>query len=149
MLSQIFILTFICSVIILIFVVFILAILKEKAIKKGYKVFFDDIRTIDMVYDSSMNSEFIIVRNANDFKSLIQKRGIPDFVSFDHDLGEDENGNIAEDVYDVVKWMVYDKEYDLRNMKFAIHSDNPVGRKNIESLINNWNKELDRRDGKL
>jgi hypothetical protein len=117
--------------------------------KKGYKVFFDDLRTVDMVYDSSMESEFIVVRNVKDFKKLIQEKGIPDFVSFDHDLGEDEFGNIAEDVYDAVKWMVYVKEYDLRKMDFVVHSDNPVGAKNIESLINNWNRELDRRDGKL
>jgi hypothetical protein len=58
----------------------------------------------------------------------------------------DENGEIAENAYDAVKWMVYEKEYDLREMEFGVHSDNPVGADSILCLIRNWNKELFRRN---
>lgn len=112
----------------------------------GYKIFFDDIRTVEMVYGPGKNEEFEVVRNVEDFKELIEERGIPSFISFDHDLGLDSDGNIAEDAYDAVKWMVYDKEYDLRYMQFGVHSDNPVGAENIMKLIRNWNKELHKRD---
>lgn len=143
-----FTLVFFWSVLILLISILVLVIIKEIYPDKGYKVFLDDLRTVDMVYDKSMEDEFIVVRNVADFKKLVQKMGVPDFVSFDHDLGEDEFGNVAETVYDAVKWMVYVKEYDLRKMDFFIHSSNPVGSENIEYLIKNWNKELDRRDGK-
>lgn len=38
------------------------------------KLFLDDIRTIDMVYDKSMESEFDIVRNYEDFVDYITKK---------------------------------------------------------------------------
>ena len=116
--SYFFTLIFFWSVLILLISILVLAITKELYPDKGYKVFLDDLRTVDMVYDKSMEDEFIVVRN------------------------------VAETVYDAVKWMVYVKEYDLRKMDFFIHSSNPVGSENIEYLIKNWNKELDRRDGK-
>jgi hypothetical protein len=37
------------------------------------KLFLDDIRTIDMVYDKSMESEFDIVRTYEDFVDYILK----------------------------------------------------------------------------
>jgi hypothetical protein len=111
-----------------------------------YKVFFDDLRTVEMVYGPGREGEFEVVRNVDDFKVLLDERGIPGFISFDHDLGLDEEGNLAEDAYAAVKWMVFEKEYDLRDMEFAVHSANPLASDKITSLIRNWNKELFRRD---
>lgn len=128
-------------------IVLIFAFIQETIMERQkYKIFFDDIRTVDMVYGPGRESEFEVVRNVNDFKALIEERGIPEYISFDHDLGLDEYGNLAEDAYDAVKWMVYEKEYDLREMDFGVHSDNPVGADSIMSLIRNWNKELHRRN---
>ena len=110
-----------------------------------YKIFLDDLRTVDMVYGPGRDHEFEIVRNVDDFKKIVEDRGVPDYISFDHDLGLRDNGEVM-DAYEVVKWMVYDKEYDLRDMKFMIHSANPLAFGRINSLINNWNKELFRRD---
>ncbi len=138
-------LTFGPIAIITISVVLFAFINERKSEKRKYKIFFDDLRTIDMVYGPGRDSEFEVVRTVDDFKALIEKRGIPIFVSFDHDLGLGKDG-IPEDVYEVVKWMVFEKEFDLRNMEFSIHSGNPVGADKIRSLIKNWNKELIRRD---
>ena len=63
------------------------------------KHFLDDIREIDMVYDSSMTEEFVIVRNYHDFVKYIQQNGLPPFISFDNDLGLDESGKVALDGY--------------------------------------------------
>lgn len=102
------------------------------------KLFLDDIRTIDMVYDKAMESEFDIVRNYNDFVNYITKNGLPDFISFDNDLGLDENDEVAPDGYAAAKWLVFDSGLDLRNLKFFVHSANPVAAQQIQSLLDNY-----------
>jgi hypothetical protein len=42
---------------------------------KGYKIFFDDLRTVEMVYGPGRDNDFEVVRNVKDFKSLIEERG--------------------------------------------------------------------------
>ena len=59
------------------------------------KLFLDDIRTIEMVYDKSMESEFDIVRTYEDFVEYIIENGLPNFISFDNDLGLDKNGMVS------------------------------------------------------
>lgn len=102
------------------------------------KLFLDDIRTIEMVYDKSMESEFDIVRNYNDFVSYITTNGLPDFISFDNDLGLDENDEVAPDGYAAAKWLVFDSGLDLSNLKFYVHSANPVAAQLIQSLLDNY-----------
>jgi len=106
------------------------------------KLFLDDIRTVDMIYDKSLESEFDVVRNYDDFVSYIQSNGLPDFISFDNDLGLDGNGDIALDGYAAAKWLVYESGIDLRNLKFKVHSANPVAAKQIEGLLRNYIKFL-------
>jgi hypothetical protein len=106
------------------------------------KLFLDDIRTIEMVYDKSMVNEFDIVRNYKEFIEYIRTNGLPDFISFDNDLGEDENGEIAPDGYAVVKWLVYESGIDLTKLKFIVHSANPVAAEQIRGLLNNYIKHL-------
>lgn len=106
------------------------------------KLFLDDLRTIDMVYDPSMESEFDIVRSYADFVSYIQKNGLPEFISFDNDLGLDENENLAPDGYSAAKWLVYESELDLINLEFKVHSANPVAAEQIKGLLNNYIKFL-------
>jgi len=106
------------------------------------KLFLDDIRTIEMVYDQSMESEFDIVRTYDEFVDYIKTKGLPEFISFDNDLGLDENGAIAPDGYAAVKWLVYKSGLDLINLKFKVHSANPVASKQIEGLLNNCIKHL-------
>ena len=102
------------------------------------KLFLDGIRAIDMVYSKSMESEFDIVRNYNDFVNYIIKNGLPDFISFDNDLGLDENGEVAPDGYAAAKWLVFDSGLDIKNLKFYVHSANPVAAQQIQSLLDNY-----------
>lgn len=106
------------------------------------KLFLDDIRTIAMVYDISMESEFDIVRNYNDFVHYVTTNGLPDFISFDNDLGLDENGVVAPDGYAAAKWLVYESGCDLKNLKFKVHSANPVAAEQIRGLLNNYIQHL-------
>lgn len=102
------------------------------------KLFLDDIRTIEMVYDQTMEKEFDIVRTYEDFVHYIEKNGLPEFISFDNDLGLDENNEVAKDGYAAAKWLVYKSGLDLRNLKFKVHSANPVAADQIRGLLNNY-----------
>ncbi len=95
-----------------------------------------------MVYDKSMESEFDIVRNYNEFVAYITKNGLPEFISFDNDLGLDENGILAPDGYAAAKWLVYESDLDLRDFKFKVHSANPVAAEQIKGLLNNYINHL-------
>jgi len=96
------------------------------------KLFIDDIR--DPCAD-----DFIVVRSYGYAVNYMRKNGCPDFISFDHDLGE------ANELtgFDIAKWMV---ERDLndkgkfipKDFKFYVHSANPAGSANINGLLNNY-----------
>ena len=64
---------------------------------------------------------------------------IPSFISFDNDLGENENG-ILPDGYACAKWLVYESGLDLSKLKFNVHSANPIAKLQIESLLKNYLK---------
>lgn len=104
----------------------------------SYKLFLDDIRTVEMVYQNLSEKDFVIVRNYHDFLQHIIKVGLPEFISFDNDLGENENGDVLPDGYAAAKWLVYESGLDLRKLKFNVHSANPVAKVYIESLLNNY-----------
>lgn len=107
------------------------------------KLFLDDIRNIEMVYDKAMEPEFDIVRTYDQFVAYIQKNGLPEFISFDNDLGMNEAGTaVAPDGYAAAKWLVYESGLDLRQLKFHVHSANPVAAKQIEGLLNNYIRHL-------
>jgi hypothetical protein len=86
------------------------------------------------------------VRTYEDFVQYIKSNGIPDFISFDNDLGLDANGEVAPDGYAAAKWLVYESGVDLRNLKFKVHSANPVAAEQIRGLLTIilliWNRNV-------
>lgn len=136
------------------------------------KLFLDDIRipkdAIGLV-PSNLNQfywkdDWNIVRSYSEFCDYVQKFGLPDFVSFDHDLADDHYNDLFSDEnwkkndsdivlkydeykektgYECAKWLV---DWCLENEKklpdFIVHSANPVGKKNIESYLTNAKKHL-------
>lgn len=107
-----------------------------------YKLFLDDIRTVSQVFKGKSDKDFIVVRNFEDFKATIIKNGLPEFISFDNDLGLDKIGEVAQDGYAAAKWLVYESGLDLRNLKFHVHSANPVAAVQIKGLLENYIKHL-------
>ena len=76
------------------------------------------------------------VTNYEDFvKEIMDNLHLPDIICFDHDLGEGESG------YDALKWLV---DYCLRGNiplpRCYSQSSNPVGRKSILELAENFTK---------
>ena len=99
-----------------------------------YKLYLDDERIPK--YEG-----WTIVRTVEDFKGIIEILGLPDEISLDHDLGEN-----VPDGYDAVKWLVNEKEFDLRKTKINYHTANPVGKDNMKGLIKSWNNFLDKNE---
>ena len=93
-----------------------------------YTLFLDDIR-------SPTDSSNIVARSSLEAMEIIQKLGIPSCMYLDHDLGgEDTTMNFLK--------MLYEAYPDGPIPKYAVHSSNLVGKKNIESFLNSWKKSL-------
>jgi len=106
------------------------------------KLFLDDVRTIEMIYDKSMESEFDIVRTYSAFVNYIKTKGLPNYISFDNDLGLGKDGKVAPDGLAAAKWLVYESGLDLKDLEFKVHSANPVAAEQIKGLLNNYIKHL-------
>ena len=81
--------------------------------------------------------DMIIARTYEEAINLIEEKGMPNFISFDHDLGDK-----IPTGFDLSKWIV---EKDLDNngfipkdFSFYVHSQNPQGKLNIEGLLNQY-----------
>jgi hypothetical protein len=93
------------------------------------------------------NEEWVIVRSYGDAMVEILNRGFPKFVSFDHDLGDETKYT----GYDLAKQLVENdiisgdqpsrQRYKFcDDFTFYVHSQNPVGKQNIETYLNNYLK---------
>ena len=119
------------------------------------KLFLDDIRipkdAIGLV-PSNMNqfywsNDWVIVRSHDEFISWIEINGVPDFISFDHDLADehykDLEGTHEKTGYESAKWLVnHCLDKNIKIPDYQVHSANPVGKQNIESYLENSKKHL-------
>ena len=94
------------------------------------KLFIDDERFPN-------ENDWHIVRNMKQFKKWIDKNGCPNLISFDHDLGFNEPTG-----YDICKYFcneVLNGQISLpKNFTIYVHSQNPIGKKNIEMYFANF-----------
>lgn len=106
------------------------------------------------------NYKIVWVLNYDEFTEWISRFGLPDIISFDHDLAfehytpeeywsdyekskeyQDKQAYTEKTGFDCAKWLV---DYCIDNSKslpkFYAHSANPVGADNIMGILNNYNK---------
>jgi hypothetical protein len=117
-------------------------------------LFLDDIRNPIEAYSYTNYTPFIsnewhIVRTYDEFTQYISDNGLPDFISFDHDLGEisyntfwNDDTIIEEKTgMDCAKFLI---DYCIDNNKtlpqYYVHSMNPVGKRNIINILSNFSK---------
>lgn len=100
-----------------------------------WKLYLDDIRI-------PKDSTYKIARTVEEAQQLIETYGVPEHISFDHDLGVDDMDNLLPNGYDFAKWLV---EMDMDGMitlpkkfTFEVHSQNPVGAENIRRYLSNY-----------
>lgn len=100
-----------------------------------WKLYIDDLRT-------PVDESFVIARTLKEAQELVVMYGVPMFISFDHDLGMGDDGEILPSGYDFTKWLVeMDMEGTImipRGFDFKVHSQNPVGAKNIAHYLRNY-----------
>lgn len=131
----------------------------------SYKLMLDDERTLEQVsnlfhlswIDKQLlkQPDWVVVRNYDDFCTMIDVMGIPLIVSFDHDLGNDvARKKVASGIskkqarkeklgtksgYDCAQYLL--DKITIANIKettsthIIVHSMNPVGRYNILNLF--------------
>lgn len=107
-------------------------------------IIIDDERKVGDIFWRTYPADIPVVhcKNLRQFKHVLRNCPVGiDYVSFDHDLGEDEPTG-----YDVVKWYTqYLDESGSPAPKMCFHSQNPVGRNNMRMYHINW---LNSRGGK-
>lgn len=131
-----------------------------------YKLFLDDIREpIDccsymLNKDFYSDNEFVVVRNYEEFVDYIEKNGLPEIITFDHDLADthytpeefwcdydkskewqEKQVHKEKTGYECAKWLIdYCIENNLECPMYVCHSMNPVGRDNILGVLDNFRK---------
>ena len=97
------------------------------------------------------------VKSYDEFVNWIENNGLPDGISFDHDLAdehyhydmykgsEEYNKHYSEfkekTGFSCAKWLIdYCSINNKKLPKFNVHSANPIGAENIRSLLNNFIK---------
>jgi hypothetical protein len=120
----------------------------------------DDIRSMSDVRKYTKlpdvpNEHWVVVRSYNELVDCINKLGLPTFVSLDHDLNDAHyshglrGDNIPYDQYaektgyDCAKWLVdYCMKKGVKHPPYVVHSMNPVGKQNIISYVESYNKSV-------
>jgi hypothetical protein len=117
------------------------------------RLYLDDVRT-------PLGDDWIIVRNYEEFVSIIKFHGLENFdvISLDHDLGEqsmieyytnvknnyklDYNNIVDEKTgYDCCKFLVSESmSKNIPLPQIYVHSANPIGSANMMGYINNYFK---------
>jgi len=114
-----------------------------------WNLFIDDERNVEDVtwapscmQEKYRNEDWKIARSHYDVCNLLWEHGMPNFVSFDHDLGDNQKTG-----FDITKYIVeldmdsaepdkFGKTYEFATtFDFYVHSKNPIGKANIEGLL--------------
>lgn len=122
-------------------------------------LYLDDIRTPIEIPPGY--GEWNIVRNYDQFVKWIDENGIPDLISFDHDLAEEHMNDYYDQLLhngfqhpnyglyrektglDCARYAVeYCQKHNVALKQCVVHSHNPVGSTNIQSFINGFHRHM-------
>ena len=122
-------------------------------------LYLDDLRTPTTTIPGY--EPWYVVRNYEEFVNWITENGIPDLISFDHDLAQEHINDYFKQFMDFghqipnyseykektgldcAKWLskhIQDNNLILKLV--SVHSANPVGASNIQSYINGFKKHM-------
>lgn len=121
-------------------------------------LYLDDCRTPR----PNMYFNWVVVRSYTEFCNYIRQQGLPRFITFDHDLGEEairvgaasqwqtfDYAACSEMTgYDAAKWLVeylLDTDQDLP--PFTVHSANPPGAENILAVLRSYQRHRGQEPG--
>ena len=113
--------------------------------RNPYDVF---LQTINPLYEH--NHTWEIIRDYDQFISFIINNGVPELISFDHDLDQshylpinqtniDYNNMEIKCGYHCLEWLInYCEDKKINLPEILIHSQNMEGKRNMERLINSF-----------
>jgi len=113
------------------------------------KLFIDDLRmpfdTWDMsqkeIQDQLDREGWVVVKTSAEAIDWLKQNGIPEFITFDHDLGIPSMGQY-DTVIPIINFIidsVLNGTLKLPdNFTYQIHSGNPVGRENIKGKLDGF-----------
>jgi hypothetical protein len=102
-----------------------------------YKLFLDDERMPGKSLEDA-----VIVRSYCEFKQVITERGIPKYITFDHDLGDGEYTGKKCAEYLAMRMMGRMRPDNIEDFRYDVHSQNPVGAKNIRCYLDQFLEEM-------
>ena len=120
----------------------------------SYNLFLDDIRKPEQVtWVKLPKVKWTIVKNFKEFTHAIKTKGVPDCIAFDHDLAFEhydlDNSSWGPPShkeptgYDCAMWLIkYIDKSGTSFPEYYIHSMNPIGAQNIDSLIKSYKKSI-------
>lgn len=97
-----------------------------------YRMFIDDER-----FPPNDGHNWNIVRSSDEAIGCVIMLGVPEFISYDHDLGGDDTS------IRFIWWMIdayLDGRIDTFPVNYTIHSQNPIGARNIQELLTGFIK---------
>jgi hypothetical protein len=97
----------------------------------SWSLFIDDLRT------PPPDREWVLCRSTSEALAAVSERGLPTYISFDHDLG-------GEDTSMVFLRRLVSEVWDGTSHppRYRVHSANPVGAQNIASFMESWLRSL-------
>lgn len=107
-----------------------------------YSLFLDDERMpSDVTWIDLPDTTWQVVRSLEEFQRVIKTQGLPALVSFDHDLGQAQEGTPLPTGFDCAKWLVdHCLDHEKCLPMYVVHSKNPVGCENIYGLFHSFEK---------
>lgn len=113
-------------------------------------IFLDDERNLSDVtwINYPQYDEVLIVRTYSDFIKLVESvTDIKNYdFSFDHDI-QDFLNDYEFTGYDCIKWLCNDycieNNINISSCNFYYHTQNPIGKNNMSSYINNFMRYFD------
>lgn len=103
-----------------------------------YHLFLDDVRMPgEVTWVELPSAKYVIVRNYEEFTTVVRQRGLPAHISFDNDLGPDQ-----PEGKDCAKWLVEELlDGSLQGtFTFTVHSKNNQAGPWIDKFLKNYFK---------
>lgn len=100
----------------------------------------------NLTYYSNLNKQyslnFIWVKTYNEFVNYIKQNGVPQFISFDHDLSKTSLPTDPKG-FDCAKWLVsYCKQNGIKMPMTYVHSANPKWRGVMRDILNGYDDSI-------
>ena len=121
---------------------------EKGSVEMKWYLWLDDLRnphSSEKRFLHPLTNSFIWARDIEQAIYFVKTLGIPEYMALDHDLGINEietrekNSIVYKETgMQFLKWL--EENMVGPPPKWCVHSDNPEGKKNMESFLKSWEK---------